>query len=383
MVQKRATCLLGNGLSVAYNNDLSVAQLTIDIQAAFSDLGGTAAEDALRALASTVRGTAADNFEQLLGPLDTVSAVLPQLDRLAAVSDRTSDGSVHDAVRVLTGFTEDVHRIGLGITLEMIARRSVEVGGGHFDTTVKKVVADLLGFGFEEPLTIATLSYDTLVLAALIEECDNRRLQLSDLGSGLPSQKKLRSISTKRTGESLARSLRRDDDFIGEVQLIHLHGSLGWLGEPDGSDAYKFDIESLRSDRGWPDYYWTHFQNGDAVLRPVLVLTDRKNEAVITWPFSLAYATFEARLAASSHWMIGGYGFGDDPVNAALRRARKARLEAGLSDPILFVIGTGTKRAIKGRVLSAIGTAPDYVDTAGFPDASAGAPAAAWLAESP
>ncbi len=36
------------------------------------------------------------------------------------------------------------------------------------------------------------------------------------------------------------------------------------------------------------------------------------------YPFNMAYQVFSERLAKSSRWLIGGYGFGDECVNRVL-----------------------------------------------------------------
>lgn len=61
--------LVGNGLSVAYNDALSVAALREELLATFSGLSGGLAEEALAAFADRLTGEGAASFENLLGPV--------------------------------------------------------------------------------------------------------------------------------------------------------------------------------------------------------------------------------------------------------------------------------------------------------------------------
>ena len=63
--------LLGNGFSLAYNLDLSVSNLTTELQQEFAALGATNAELALKNLAAESRKEPNGGFESMLGPLET------------------------------------------------------------------------------------------------------------------------------------------------------------------------------------------------------------------------------------------------------------------------------------------------------------------------
>ena len=71
-------------------------------------------------------------------------------------------------------------------------------------------------------------------------------------------------------------------------------------------------------------------------MTPQIVLTDQKAKMIVDRPFSIAYKIFEDRLRSSDFWFIGGYAFGDEPVNAALRRAYQEAHVRGRQPRILI-----------------------------------------------
>jgi hypothetical protein len=70
----------------------------------------------------------------------------------------------------------------------------------------------------------------------------------------------------------------------------------------------------------------------------MVVLTDRKPQATIAPPFSLAYRVFRDRLIGADRWLIIGYGLGDEPVNDAFKAARHTRARLGLPEPRVMVV---------------------------------------------
>jgi hypothetical protein len=62
----QVTCLVGNRSSTVYNDLLRIAPLTDAMVAAFSDLAGTDAGDALAEFANQINGNARDDFDGLL-----------------------------------------------------------------------------------------------------------------------------------------------------------------------------------------------------------------------------------------------------------------------------------------------------------------------------
>src|SRR5205823_5505846 len=97
--------------------------------------------------------------------------------------------------------------------------------------------------------------------------------------------------------------LREIDDLLRDrAHVIQLHGSLGWLWEPSRDGVWKFRLNELRMAD-----YWECWREGGTEWSPAVVLTDRKDRATATWPFSLAYDVFHRRLADAERWLIAGY----------------------------------------------------------------------------
>src|SRR3712207_2049544 len=85
----RTSALLGNGLSISYNEALTCGSLTDGLTDIFRDARGADAVTAsLQALAGRLQpgGTEAENFEQLLGPIDTIASALNSLSEVVNAS---------------------------------------------------------------------------------------------------------------------------------------------------------------------------------------------------------------------------------------------------------------------------------------------------------
>jgi hypothetical protein len=371
----RAVCLFGNGLSIAYNPALSVESLTARLLEDMSRLAGSKAADALSRFAVDLRGTESPQLEDLLGPLDSMANALPDLTGLKELAT-SEDKSLVSCINTVGAFTRDVYRVGVAVVLRAIAELGIEASPGSFDDTVRLVCERLLEAEFDEPLTIGTLNYDGLLTAALLDLGGPRKI-LSDMGHG--AYEALRRVSESRKDESRCWPVRRTDDFIRRVHLIHLHGSLAWLRDPEG-DVWKFELDELRTDRGWPSPLWDDLIEDRTDLTPSVVLTDQKGPATQVWPFSLAYAVFEHRLIESERWLIAGYSFGDKPLNETLRRAHGMRAIKKTRPPKLLVIDLGDADRIRATVETAIGRAPDLIDGSGLPEATDAAAFHEWIA---
>jgi len=372
-------CLIGNGLSVSYSEELSVARLTHVLQQRFAELGGGDAEEALAAIAHDMGHDNPEAFELLLGPLESLSRAVWGLSGLTALAQQPG-GEIAACGATLSEFARAVHRIGLAIVLGLIADHSVGVGGGQFDATVMRVCRTLVeecqpDEGPGDYLTIATLNYDGLLTSALKKLHDAGLCRLSDLGHGAFADH--RHVSHGAASVDCW-SLRTYDDMIGDTHLLHLHGSLGWLSDPETGETWKFDLQGLRAPAGWPDPYWGKLGEGLGTVVPRVVLTDQKQRAITEWPFSLAYSIFEQRLVDSDRWLIGGYGFGDRPINDALRRARQERARQDRPPPRVLLVGTSP--GIVGQALASAGGTGYLVDADGFPDAMDGDAFEEWVA---
>lgn len=366
----KITCLVGNGLSIAYNQQLSVPQLTTGIKNAFEALAGTAAGNALAGFAQQVTGDdPGHDFERLLGPLDSITQALPFVHELAAAFGGAAN--IEDAFGEVEESLRTLHRKGLAAALDLVATRAH--GQGTLDNTVKAFCQALHALPREGVLTIGTLNYDGLVHAALLD----LGFDMADLAMGFPDAVEHHSVIAG--GPPLeCWPIRDTPDLpgVGNVHVLQLHGSLGWLRGPNGG-IRKFRIDELREQA-----YWEHLADDQAVGTPVVVLTDRKLEAIGAPPFDLAYRILRTRLIAADKWLIAGYGFADKPVNAALADALTARQATGEPNPDVLVIGHGNPDQIAELVAGALALpeANLHVDGQGVPACLTAAAWTAWAA---
>lgn len=351
----RLTVLVGNGVSIAYNPALSVADLTDGVLDRFENLSGTSgARRALRQAAAQISGTSRSDFEGLLGPLDSASQALDALRVLEPLAPPTQAGSL----RAARTFLRTLHRTGLGEVLDLVARRAHAQGAVALDETVGALARGIDALAVGSPITVANLSYDGLVHAGIL----NTISPMADLATGVESS----TLDVGGAWPIVVRPLRTTDDLPpARVHLLHLHGSLGWLRTTDGNDV-KAVVEDLRTAG-----FWRKYRNGAVGHEPLVVLTDRKTQAVEYDPFALAYRIFGNRLAGSDRWLIAGYSFNDVPVNQALGQAIRVRRSLGEPDPKILVVGVEDRGVQRRRATRAIGAGALHLEASilGVPDA--------------
>lgn len=367
------TCLIGNGLSIAYNEELSMEKLTLKLLDEFSELSGSAAARSLKMFASELSGSSKEpNFEDLLGPLDSASRAIPYLSGMGTLF-RGSERPFRQCIGKVSQHAKEAHRLGLGVVLDRIATCG-QGQSGLLEKTILRVLTKLVRAPRLDGcvLTIATLNYDGLLQAGLMRLKEEEDLYFSDLGDGRPEAQEHVQVSASVSLE--ASRIRALDDLPYGVQLIHLHGSLGWLSCPGKDSIWKFPIPDLRRMS-----YWTEFKNGKASMTPQVVLTDQKTSVITERPFSLAYSIFQDRLQSSDFWFIGGYGFGDQPVNTVLEQAYRSRLHQDNLPRILMIDPTTRIREKALSIFPAYqdhptlfeycaATLPEAVDIAKFDD---------------
>jgi hypothetical protein len=355
--------LIGNGPSIVYNNDLGIAPLTTGIVAAFTALAGTDAGDALEGFAAQIAGQERHDFEGLLGPLDAITQALPLLGGVAAPFEQVD--WVAEPLGAATAALRRLHQLGVSTALGLIATRSHGQGEDQIDAGPRAIAQALIDAADGDRLTLATLNYDGLLLSVMPDD------QVADLASGQGAGE-----VDIGGGEMLySWPLRTSADFPEDraIHLLHLHGSLGWFRRT-GSPR-KFRIDDLRAAN-----VWARIAEGELDLDPVVVLTDRKEPAVGTHPFSLGYRVFGDRLVTSSHWCVAGYSFLDAPVNQALADAAAARHDAGLPEPHVLVLGYGDVAELQATVGENVGEfANVYVDGDGLPGSVGGDAWQAWV----
>ena len=305
----KTVCLVGNGMSIAYNNDLNVHQLTDDLLRLFPDAAYTEPERALAQFADSQARIDGDLFEALLGPLSSTAEALGYLPGLAVLAQAAGAGAVVSALSTASTFLSDVHRLGLAIAFGHIADRSL---GGRYEEVVVRTAAELIRLGPASDLTVGTLNYDGLLHAGFMEAGRNEWGQpnflITDLAAGYVEQRRRITPGTELDGHPVR---DYDDLLVDRAALLQLHGSLGWLADPaNPGGVWRFELQDTQRSG-----LRSHLRDGNTKWSPVVVLTDRKARAVSNWPFSLAYDIFQRRLIESDRWLIIGYGFGDIPVN--------------------------------------------------------------------
>lgn len=303
--------LAGNGLSIAFNPELNLQSITEEVLRRIEEADGGDVVIAMKELAERALpdgATSAADFEVLVGAFGAESRTLDVLDTLAELT-QPADEKLRKAIQRVSRFAERVRDTGISHVLEVIAERShayVDEAQSLYD-----LVTAITG-AFDGKVVIANLNYDTLLLASLLTVCQP---ELADMGHGYRHVKVVVDDQVERTVQALRSS---SDDFprSKRVQLLHIHGSLTFWATRDGKIHAKLPKEML--DDG---DQWRAVRERTTNVRPVVVLANRKDKAehVAQFPFDLAYTMFADGLAEADHWLIIGYSFKDDPVNAALR----------------------------------------------------------------
>jgi hypothetical protein len=295
----RSVFLFGNGISIGFHPDLTLDRITERVR---RHLGVGAQELATLAqlaypddVAGGV-GVNRGNFETLAGPLDRLAEVMVAVDRLV----RNQDLAV---TRTLRQVSDELRRLYLrvvGNVLREIDHLCVDRNGGdeRIDAWDRvNAFAERLHerHGAVGPVTIFTVNYDSLLMSALLHTAPNGRYVYDGF----------------RGGQDLNEPL----DRWQEIALYHLHGSISWRFSRDGR-VFKTEMDRIRQERVLDS--WSE-GNAEPSL-PAVVLTDRKMTAVGSHPFALFYDELDRELDEADAVVVGGYSFGDRPVNAALAR---------------------------------------------------------------
>ena len=160
----RFAALLGNGVSLAYNSNLAVSNLTTELVTEFLALGATDPERALKKLAEESHRAADGGFESMLGPLEATSTSLEALADLVPLLVSTVAAN---QLLLTQMFVKEIHRVGLAIVLDKIAKHSIGVGGSAFGA-IEDFGDALKSLSVPSHLAVATLKYDGLTHAGLL-----------------------------------------------------------------------------------------------------------------------------------------------------------------------------------------------------------------------
>lgn len=311
--------LIGNGLSIAFSNELFLGSISQEMTARFTAnyTSSSAVAKAMRKVAEhQPTGDPETDFEVQIGAFGGQSDVLYDLAKFADLI-RNSDPDIANAIQAVQDFVSEVQRRGIGHTLEIIAERS------YADYSRRAPLETFFGgilSVFQHHVTVANLNYDTLVLAVLADRYGDI---LSDMADGRFNAGTVTvdgiPFATKRLRPTKDVFMTLDER---RLRLLHLHGSLTyWRFGPN--DYRKLPVEAVRNPA-----IWTMYRNESTFAgRPQIVLANQheKTEHVTRYPYNLAYELAEDDFKSASHWLLVGYSFRDICVNGLLRRCWEVR----------------------------------------------------------
>lgn len=340
MSTKRSLAVIaGNGLSMAYTDELDLGQITEDLVERLKtinssshgdDMEETSDKDVAAAIAgiakkfqyeNEIENDPTNDFEQLVGAFESQAITLEGLEDLVDMLPQEDD-HLGEAISKTTEFAQRIREVATRIVLKTIFKRT--------DTTLPstermKPLFRSMKENFGGLISFGNLNYDHHVLATLMslgyKFCD-----LSDGRAGHTHDQKfylpLRDGKRRFLGAYPFTDLRDSCDFPNvrthPIRLLHLHGSLTyWRRKTDGA-LFRIDLDVVRKN-------WFFNERGSIFDKwtPAVVLanTREKSRQITEKPFSLGYEAMESGLNDADHWLIVGYSFRDKAVNAMIQRS--------------------------------------------------------------
>ena len=285
--------VFGNGLSIGFDSRLSTESITGRVVASLGD----SYAGVLRDLAelgtpedpdTAPVGVARGGFEQLAGPVDRLADALVAMQRLFTGS--STSPLLAGLREAADGLRQHYVRIVGTVLREVDACCITEVADAERHASwqaMNAFAAELVRL----QATVFTLNYDSLLMSALLEH-------------GM-------AYDGFRFG-TLNVPL---DRWSEPATLYHLHGSVAWHRDDDGL-VRKLRLEDVR-EQGLLDAW----ASGDMERGlPAVILGDLKTRYTEQYPFSVLYDELHRRLSHESLVVVGGYSFGDRPLNRALAR---------------------------------------------------------------
>jgi hypothetical protein len=304
--------LIGNGLSVAANENLRLDALT----QAFLDEHADDREDLDRLLAEVDLGAIdpARDFEGIVAGLESAEEVVGAFMSLAG---RVDHPDLQQAATILRdgGVTRLIRRLYYAYCAEVLQA----IG----ELTRGDLVAAVVGFGdwmkelYEAhgQASIFTLNYDLLLERMLID--DNvlgLRYRVTDFFSGLPERTTMLPLGAGGAGIQ-GRLFHPGDPPVRTIHLHHLHGCLTHFRDTDTGDVYKVAASDVRDH----DIFGRLAAAEASEFAPSVILGSRKIEKSQEWPFSYGFLSLERDARAAATIVIAGYSFRDRAVNGRLR----------------------------------------------------------------
>lgn len=350
-LDRNVAVLVGNGLSIAFNDKLMLSNITKQVRKRImnSGDGGRNVVSAMRELADAwlpPGETSNHDFERLVGAFGAEGRSLSHLQSLARLS-YPDDRRLRRSFKKIIRFAQELRDVGTGHVLEVVYENSKS---SYTDSEPLNDVLRAIYKAFPGRISFGNLNYDTILLAALMT-VDTRGF--ADLGHGWKEwqmgREKVHAMQLRQSASDFPTLTRYP------VHLLHLHGSLTYWAAQDGSQFGKLDRSTVRSRR-----LFKKLRQGKTDLRPLVVLNRerQKIEDVQAHPFKLAYEMFNRGLVRSDHWLIVGYSFRDVAVNDLLRREFTKREEK----PKVLVVTHG-KAPSREEIEDALGWGAEDADS--------------------
>jgi hypothetical protein len=304
--------LVGNGLSVAANENLRLAALT----QSFLDAHPDDHDDLDRLLAEVDLGAVdpASDFEGIVAGLESAEEVVSAFMNLAG---RVDHQDLQDAAAILRdrGVPQLVRRLYYAYCAEVLEAIGQLTRGDVPEPVL--AFGDWLKAMYEAhgAASIFTLNYDLLLERMLID--DNvlgMQHRLTDFFSGLPERTASLALGTGGAGVQ-ARRFYPADPPPRPVHLHHLHGCLTHFRDLTSGEVYKIAASDVRDH----DVFGRLAAAEASEFAPSVILGSRKIEKSQEWPFSYGFLALERDARAAATIVIAGYSFRDRAVNARLR----------------------------------------------------------------
>lgn len=335
--------LVGNGLSIAFSDELMLGNISSEVTERLTSIYGNQGGDVAKAMqkvaAHARTGDPITDFESLIGAFGGHSDILRDLTTFANLTENSSE--ITDEIKRVREFVGAVQRKGIGHTLEIIVERS------YSDLVSRKPLNDffaLVRSVFSSAITVANLNYDTLVLSVLSEDYGSSFCDLARGGATSSAE-----INLTGSPHNIY-ELRPDASDMPEqswkpIRLLHLHGSATFWNIKGSS--VKVEIPTTRNES-----VWQRFRDGDLKAHPLVVLANQHDKAdhVRRYPFNVAYELAEDDFRSSDSWLIVGYSFRDVCVNDLLKRC----WDSSFSKPRILIVTKG-QDLISGDIENALG----------------------------
>lgn len=229
------------------------------------------------------------NFEVIAGSLHRLGHAVTSLTSLANLEVDATDGLLQASNEL-----NDLYRRVVAYVLLQVDSaawdREQQIGLVEW-RGLNSMATALFDLHDAETVSIYTLNYDSLLMSALLD-------QTQYVYDGFRG-----------------RVLNAPLDPWGNIALYPLHGSIGIYTNSEG-ELRKRSLEDVRDDELLER--WAGGEDNGEI--PQVVLGDTKDSSRLLKPFATYYNQLAADLALSTsrEVVVGGYGFGDRPLNRVL-----------------------------------------------------------------